>query len=57
MALERDLLKRFQALWPDVKGRLTKADSVAKVLKIIDTLDLKLSGAFISQNGNKVWLP
>ncbi|KAH0497541.1 hypothetical protein TgHK011_004839 [Trichoderma gracile] len=46
------LLSSFQKMDPRVKGMISTEESVSAQLSVIDSLDEKLSGAFVSHRGN-----
>ncbi|KAL6857370.1 NAD(P)-binding protein [Trichoderma novae-zelandiae] len=46
------MLSSFQKMDPTVKGMISTEESVKAQLSVIDSLDEKLSGAFVSQKGN-----
>ncbi|ETS03270.1 putative short-chain dehydrogenases/reductase [Trichoderma reesei RUT C-30] len=46
------MLSSFQKLDPTVKGMISTEESVSAQLSVIDSLDEKLSGAFVSHRGN-----
>lgn len=50
------IMQRFQTLYPDFKGPITAAESVAMQKKVIEQVTLKDSGGFISHLGSKEWL-
>jgi len=49
------LLAHFQKVDPRVKQQTTPEESVRDCLQVIDKLDEKLSGSFVSQHGNREW--
>lgn len=50
------MLSSFQKMDPRVKGMISTEQSVKAQLSVIGSLDEKLSGAFVSHNGNdKDW--
>ncbi len=49
------LLVHFKRADPDLQGPLTVEDSVRMQLEVIDKLDEKLSGLFVSHHVNKNW--
>lgn len=46
------MLSSFQKMDPSVKGMISTEESVRAQLSVIDSLDEKLSGAFVSHRGN-----
>lgn len=51
------LLKQFQTVEPELKGQLQPEESVRKNLQVIERLDAKTSGLFLSHNGDQTrWL-
>ncbi|PTB70210.1 NAD(P)-binding protein [Trichoderma citrinoviride] len=46
------MLSSFQKMDPRVKGMISTEESVSAQLSVIDSLDEKLSGAFVSHRGN-----
>jgi hypothetical protein len=51
------MLKQFQAVEPEFKGRIQPEESVRKSLQVIARLDAESSGFLLSHNGNKTrWL-
>jgi hypothetical protein len=49
------LLKQFQRASPSLQGPSTVEDAVRMELEIIDKLDEKMSGSFVSLHGDKSW--
>ena len=50
------MVKKFQALYPNFKGPITSAESVAMQKEVIETVTIKDSGEFLSHLGTKEWL-
>lgn len=51
------LLKQFQTVEPELQGQLQPEESVRKNLQVIERLDIKTSGMFLSHNGDQTrWL-
>ena len=51
------MLKQFQAAEPELKGQIRPEESVRKCLQVIESLDAKTSGLFLSHNGDRAkWL-
>lgn len=49
------LLSQFRKAEPKLQGPITKEESVRMQLEIIEKLDDKLSGQFVSHHGNQYW--
>lgn len=51
------MTKTFQVGYPNWNGvPLSPEESVNMMLSVVDNLELKDSGAFLSHKGNKEWL-
>lgn len=50
------MMQKFQTLYPNFKGPIAAADSVAMQSQVIKKITLEDSGAFLSHLGNKQWL-
>lgn len=49
------LFAHFKRAEPNLQGPITMEESVRMQLEVIDKLDDKLSGQFVSHHGNKYW--
>ncbi len=49
------MLAQFKRAEPKLQGPITMEESVRMQLEVIDKLDDKLSGQFVSHHGNKYW--
>ncbi len=49
------LLAQFRNADPNLEGPIPKEESVRLQLELIERLDDKLSGQFVSHHGNKEW--
>lgn len=47
------MLKQFQAVYPELKGKILPEESVRKCLQVIGNLDEKSSGLLLSHNGDQ----
>jgi hypothetical protein len=52
---ENYLLKSFQKVLPDIKGRITPEESIRQVLDVIENLTTEQTGFMISHHGNEEW--
>jgi len=50
------MLSDFKTQYPDFAGPITPSESVVMQRKVIDSLTIESSGAFLSHHGNKSWL-
>jgi hypothetical protein len=50
------MMKKFQVSYPEFKGPITAAESIAAQKKIIEGITLEQTGSFLSHKGNKEWL-
>lgn len=50
------LFHKFQVAYPDFKGPITAAESIAAQKKIIEGITMAQTGLFLSHKGNKEWL-
>ena len=50
------MMKQFQSLYPNFKGPITAAESVALQKEVIEKVTINDSGEFLSHLGNKEWL-
>ncbi|RDW87382.1 NAD(P)-binding Rossmann-fold containing protein-7 [Coleophoma crateriformis] len=50
------LIQKFQVFYPDFKGPITAAESVAAQKNVIEGITLEQTGSFLSHKGNKEWL-
>jgi len=50
------LMQKFQVSYPEFKGPITAAESVAAQKKVIEGITLEQTGMFLSHKGNKEWL-
>jgi hypothetical protein len=49
------MLKQFQKYDPKIKGMMGKEESIRDQLDVIDKLDEKLTGSFVSHHGDLNW--
>lgn len=49
------LLKGFQKVIPDIKGRITPEESIRQVLDVIENLTTEQTGFMISHHGDENW--
>ena len=56
VAMFQVMAQKFQSLYPNFKGPITAADSVAMQNQVIQKVTLEDSGAFLSHLGSKQWL-
>lgn len=47
------MLKQFQVINPELKGKILPEESVRKCLQVIERLDDKSSGLLLSHNGDQ----
>lgn len=47
------MLKQFQLVYPELKGKIPPEESVRKCLQVIESLDEKSSGLVLSHNGDQ----
>lgn len=50
------IFQKFAAYYPDFKGPITAAESVAAQKKVIESITLEQTGSFLSHKGTKEWL-
>jgi hypothetical protein len=50
------MMQKFQVSYPDFKGPINAAESIAAQKKIIEGITLERTGSFLSYKGNKEWL-
>lgn len=50
------MMQKFQIAYPDFKGPMPAAESIALQKKVIEGITLEQTGSFISHKGNKEWL-
>lgn len=50
---EEFMLKQFQVVDPELKGRILPEESVRKCLEVIERLDEKSSGLLLSHHGDR----
>ena len=50
------MMQKFQVSYPEFKGPITAAESIAAQKKIIESITLEQTGSFLSHKGNKEWL-
>jgi len=50
------MMRDFKAQYPDFAGPITPSESVVMQRKVIESLTIENSGAFLSHHGNKSWL-
>lgn len=55
LAAYQVLFTQFQRVKPDLTGAITPEDSVRMQLEVVDRLDDKMSGAFVSHHGDQNW--
>lgn len=48
------MLSQFQKVEPALKGQIQPKESIEKCLQVIQSLDTKQSGTFLSHNGDVV---
>lgn len=56
VAAYEKMRQSFLKLEPDWKGPITPKESVDLMMKVMDGVTLKESGAFLSHHGNQHWL-
>lgn len=50
------LMQKFQVTYPEFKGPVAAAESIAAQKKVIEGITLEQTGFFLSHKGNKEWL-
>jgi hypothetical protein len=50
------MMSEFRAQKPDFAGPIAPSESVIMQRKVIDSLTIENTGAFLSHHGNKSWL-